>query len=174
MIGWLNDFNDIRKKNKMAKTLLFLFFFLCLTGVYSQATILSSGNSSASNSGSFSYSVGQVFVNSNTSSVGQVSQGVQQTYHVSVLTSNESILDEKSVYAFYPNPTVDYITLKCTSPNTENKQAKLYDANGRLLEVYVLTNEKEDISLLHLEPANYFLQITDGQEAQTTLKITKH
>ena len=147
-----------------------LFSFI----LFAQESPVSAGSSTSSATGSISYSIGQVFAQGISGSSGSVNPGVQQTYQVSVLTSSEKAMGEGTTYSFYPNPTSNFITLETASlPNTLN-WAKLYDKNGRLIQVMELTSSHEELDLSFLPAAEYYMHISDGEETQTILKIIKN
>jgi hypothetical protein len=150
----------------------------CLPGnifmIHAQSTIPAAGGNAAGAGGTVSYSVGQVVFTTNTGTSGSVSQGVQQPYEISVITS---IAEAKEIILFcsvYPNPANDFLTLKIENYDSENLSYRLIDLNGILFENKKINADETSINLSSLVPAIYFLKIFDRQKEIKTFKIIKN
>ena len=96
---------------------LLLLLFCSSFNLYAQNNTVASGGQANGSGGTSSYSVGQINYSSYTGSSGSVTQGVQQPYEISVVTSIKNIaIDLKA--QIYPNPTTDKLIL---SINTQCK-----------------------------------------------------
>ncbi len=60
---------------------------LLISNAFSQESVNISGGNAIGTGGSVSYSVGQVFFNTSESTTGSVTEGIQQPYEISVVTS---------------------------------------------------------------------------------------
>lgn len=160
--------------------LLFMAFrlvlFFCVSGftvVFSQNSIHSSGGNISSFSGNVSYSVGQLFYKSISHSEGYVSEGVQQTYTISEISSVENLRNNWQI-SLYPNPTDNFIFLKYDLSNSDNLKWQLFDIHGRLLTEKAITINPQTIDFSNFSKAVYFLKVTDDNQEFKTFKIIKN
>ena len=107
------------------------FLLLGFGGLHAQESPTATGGEATGTGGTASYSVGQVVYTTNTGTNGSVAQGVQQPYEISTTVGiNETTINlELSVY---PNPTINYLTLKVEK--TEGLTFQLYDLQGKVIE----------------------------------------
>ena len=70
-----------------------VFLFLCSPFLYAQQSTNAGGGDATGTGGSAAYSVGQVAYTSNIGTGGTESQGVQQTYIISTVGSEEPSLN---------------------------------------------------------------------------------
>ncbi|HNQ69270.1 MAG TPA: T9SS type A sorting domain-containing protein [Bacteroidales bacterium] len=162
----------------MTRNLLKSFFVLlisvfCLTGIMAQESINTSGGNATGSGGSASYSVGQVVYTTNTGTNGSVAQGVQQPYEISVVTSVEEAIGINLLVAAYPNPTSDFLQLKVESEQLKDLSFQLYDLNGKLLQSEKITDNLTSIAMNNLEPATYFVKVSQGNKEVKIFKIVK-
>jgi hypothetical protein len=150
-----------------------LLMGLGLTGIYAQQAIPASGGSGTGSGGSVSYTVGQVFVSTNTGTNGSVAEGVQQPFEISVVTAIEEAREITLEFVVYPNPATDFVMLKIGNYEPDNLSFYLYDNGGKLLENTKILGSETYISMHSLSPATYFLKITDKNKALKTFKIIK-
>ncbi len=112
--------------------------------------------------GSVSFTVGQVVYTTVSSQEHTVSQGVQQPYEISVVTSSAEItLTGFEVQAF-PNPATDFLTLSVETEINQHFQSLAYellDVNGRVLEKKNISASHTNIQMKHFAPATYFLKV---------------
>lgn len=115
------------------KNAIFTFSLLLIgmSGLHAQETISTSGGNAAGSGGTVSYTLGQIVYTTNTGTTGSVSQGVQQLYEISEVTS----VDEGKTMnlSAYPNPTTDYLSLTIESEDLKDLSFQLYDMSGNLL-----------------------------------------
>ncbi|WP_290680228.1 T9SS type A sorting domain-containing protein [Kordia sp.] len=137
-----------------------------------QETILSSGSDTTGSGGSSSYSVGQLFYNTNTSATGSVIQGVQQSLEIFTLSNHElTSLNLKAVT--YPNPSTDYVVLSLNDANLTNVSYALYDIQGRLVAQNKVLQASTKIEIQALGFGTYVLQVQQNNKALKTFKIIK-
>lgn len=158
-------------KNKKTKLCVILLLGLGVTTAKAQLAVITSGGNAASSSGSVSYSVGQLVFNTTSGSSGSVSQGVQQPYEISiVLELEEAIGINLNLYA-YPNPTIDFITLKV---DYDEMSYEIFDINGRLLANKKVQGNETNIQVGNFTAATYFLKVFQNNKQVKTFKIIKN
>jgi hypothetical protein len=145
-----------------------------LAPLQAQNTIPATGGNASGIGGSISYTVGQVVYTSNTGTTGSVTQGVQQPYEISVITGLEESKGIDLNCIAYPNPTIDFLTLKVGNCDKENLSYKLFDINGILLQNKKIAGNETTIDLSNLVSATYFLIVTDNNKEIKTFKIIKN
>ncbi len=164
--------------------LAFLLFALYGHGQnISLQSINTSGDRMVGNSGSVSYSVGQVFYSYLENDTHQATEGVQQANSNRIENSNtpeDSGLPDDITQALikasvYPNPTADYVTLTTEGFNFNHtlNSYQLYSYQGKLLSQNIIENQKTQIDLTHLSASIYLLQVFAEQKLLKTFKILK-
>ncbi len=153
-------------------TLLLIGLFLTIN-VHAQQTIPASGGNASGTGGSVSYSVGQIFITTNTGTNGSVAEGVQQPYEISVVTGIGQARDINLKCTAYPNPATDLLTLEVDISDNENLFFHLYDMMGKLLVSKKLIEIRTSITMSNLAPSTYFLKVTDNNKVVKTFKIIK-
>ncbi|KJD34904.1 hypothetical protein PW52_12395 [Tamlana sedimentorum] len=138
-------------------------------------SINASGNDVIVDSGSITYSIGQVFYGSINNSDYQISEGVQQS-NVDTNTANEDIDDISTEIdmLIYPNPTTDFVTLKSTGLNFNNENSlRVFDYQGKLISKQAITQNKTQINLNYLNTGLYIIQVFVNEQLWNTYKILK-
>ena len=160
------------------KTPLIALTAICMfgfgTAIQAQNAIPASGANAAGSGGSVSYTVGQVVYTTSTGTNGNVAQGVQQPYEISVVTGIEEALGISLEIMVYPNPAQDFIILKIKNYEVENLRYQLYDSNARLLLSNKVEGNETSIVMQNLKPSVYFLKVTDNKKVIKTFKIIKN
>ena len=156
----------------MKKLNLTLFFVCVLQLSYSQEIVPSTGGDATGTGGTSSFTVGQVFYTSNTSSTGSVSQGIQQAFEIQTL-SNPGLLTVQLTAVTYPNPTTDYVVLKITDTALENLKYTLFDLNGKTIASKKITTTSTQIIMKNSSIGIYLLKLTKKNQPLKTFKIIK-
>ncbi len=99
-------------RHKRLKLGALLMFGFGLTVLHTQESIPASGGDVSGSGGSASYSIGQVFYSTHTGADGSVSEGVQQPYEISVVTSVVEAEGIDLVVSAFPNPVTDHLILR--------------------------------------------------------------
>jgi hypothetical protein len=159
------------KKLKLSTVLLFV---IGLTGIQAQNTIPATGGNATGAGGTSSYTVGQVVYTTNSGTNGTVAQGVQQPFEISVVTGVEEAQGISLEIMVYPNPTMDFITLKIENHEVLNLRYQLNDIKGSLLLDNIIEGSETSIEMSSLVPATYFLKVTDNKKVVKTFKIIKN
>tara|TARA_R110001592_G_scaffold23435_4_gene91849 strand:- start:383 stop:865 length:483 start_codon:yes stop_codon:yes gene_type:complete len=153
---------------------LLTFYLISLGGIYAQQAILSSGGNASGNGGTSSYSIGQIFYETNNGSKENIVQGVQQPFEISAVLGLEEPLDISYNFLVYPNPTTDFLNL--TISQIENKKFiyQVFDLNGRLLFHKKMENNNSEIRMNQLANAVYLLKIFENKKLIKIFKIIKN
>lgn len=132
---------------------------------WSQSTTATAGGDNATTEGSISFSIGIPVYTYSEGSNGSVTQGVQHTYEIENLSTDEI---GPLLVSIYPNPTSDLITLEYGGKFSY----QLFDSKGSLL------NDGEGENLIKLQmsslPASvYYIVVTDEKKSTNSFKIIK-
>ena len=152
----------------------FITFSYILTGIvsYGQTSVVASGGSVSNNSGSISYSIGQVAYQSVSNSSGSVSQGVQHAFEISTLSLEENKFNF-TLNAF-PNPTTENLNLRVGNYKQEKLAYKLIDLEGKVISEAPLLSEETTIDMKQLPVATYFVEVHNEGKKVQTFKIIKN
>lgn len=151
-------------------TILLLGAFLT---VKAQKGIPATGGDATGSGGSVSYSVGQIVYTTNSSSNGALAQGIQQPYEISVVSGITHTTNIKLECSTYPNPSVDYVTLKIENHPTENVSYQLLDLNGKLVQSSKIVALETTIAMVDFPVSIYFLKVEEAGQELKTFKIIK-
>jgi hypothetical protein len=158
---------------KFLRKSIFLASVLLATQlVCSQEALPVSAGTAAGSGGSGSYTVGQVFYTTHTSTAGSVSQGVQHPFEFQTL-SNPALTTVNLTAVTYPNPTKDFIILKITDSALNNLRYSLFDLNGKAIASSSITESSTQIQLKYLAIGAYVLKVIQKNTALKTFKILK-
>ena len=161
-------------KFRNLKLNLVLFTGLGFTNLQAQQAVPASGSNASGSGGSASYSVGQLVFSYKTGTTGFMTEGIQQPFEVQVITGIDNARDIALSFSAYPNPTINYLTLKANNIDLTDLHYQLYNLNGQLLNEQAVTSKESSISMLNYAPAIYYLKVLDSQEVVKTFKIIKN
>ena len=156
-----------------------IFFTFLLVGItfwgYSQSAIVPIGGDAQSNSGSVSYTVGQIAVQTSENSNGvTVGEGVQQPYEIMTVGVDEypQIVLNAVVY---PNPTDNIAQLQLNGFElpTNGLHAFLYDGNGKLLQNLIVADDLTTFQIGQYATGTYYLELRDGKRVLKTFKVVR-
>jgi len=146
-----------------------------LAGIHAQNAVLSSGGDASGTGGSVAYSVGQAAYTSYSGEVGSISLGVQQSYQVIMVGTDEPDISFSA--SIYPNPVNTSVYLKLEKQNPvigmDNLSFGLYDINGKLLLQKEITADMTSLPMEHLTNAVYILRVIYNNSEIKTFKIFK-
>lgn len=147
------------------------FFIYGLT--HAQEVLVASGGNLSYSGSSVSYSVGQIFQNTNTASNGSAIQGIQFYFPNSTLNIVE--MNTNSNIATYPNPTSSILNLKIQQSQDNNLSYKLFNLLGESLINGKIISKSTLIDIDHLPMATYLLHIySRSNQSIKTFKIIKN
>jgi len=159
----------------MKQKIIILICVIAFVNVQAQQTIPASGGNANGSGGSASYTVGQTVYTTNIETNGNsVAQGVQQPFEISVITEIKEAKGINLIISAYPNPTINYLTLNVENYETVNLQYQIFDINGKLLKTIKVTDNKTQIRMSNLAPANYFVKVLDNKKEIKVFKIIKN
>jgi hypothetical protein len=138
---------------------------------YAQQILSSSGGSEQNSSGSISYTLGEMVVDTKVNGATTITQGFHQTQIIVTAISEPSVTGFSM--AVFPNPTNDFVTLKIEKGEIQNLGFIVFDAQGRFLLKGELTGSEQKVSFEKLNPGAYFIKILNNGVELQTFKIVK-
>ena len=161
----------------MEKRLLLSGLILLFSmGLVAQSVIVPVGGDAQSNSGSVSYTVGQIAVqtaNSDNASIS-VLEGVQQPYEI--LTVGVDYYPQITLNAVvYPNPTENLVQLTINDFEIPvgGLTAILHDGNGKLLQTINVSENHTSLQIGRYATGTYYLELRDGKRLLKTFKVVR-
>ena len=161
----------------MKQRTILIIFLLCMGGVtFAQSAIVPVGGDAQSNSGSVSYTVGQIAVQTSANSDGSVSvaEGVQQPYEIQAVgVDNYPQIALNAVV--YPNPTENLAQLQLNGFEIPvgGLRAILHDGNGKQLQTLTVTDDLTSFQIGHYATGTYYLEVRDGKRVLKTFKVIR-
>lgn len=157
------------------KEIMFMIVLLPLTfTVVAQSAFVPMGGTSVGSAGSVTYSLGQVAVQSASNGDKSVLEGVQQPYEIQTVGIDDypGITLEAVVY---PNPTQNCVLLRISNFKIPEQglAAQLYDANGKMLEIYTVSDILTQFNLSKYPAATYQLLLMDRNRLLKTFKVIR-
>ena len=157
----------------MKNNILLALLLSISVSIHAQESSASSGGEASGTGGSSSYTTGQVFYITNSSSSGSLGQGVQQAFEFQTL-SNLLLYSVQLKAVTYPNPTTDFIILKITDSALKKLDYTLFDLNGKSIASDAIINSSTEIQMKHLSIGAYLLKVSQQNQPLKTFKIIKH
>ena len=161
-------------KMKQIPVLIALFTIIGFS-CFAQSAIVPVGGDAQSNSGSVSYTIGQIAVQTSTNTNGiTVGEGVQQPYEILTVGVDEypQIVLNAVVY---PNPTDNIAQLQLNGFEIPSGgiSANLYEGNGKLLQTLTVTEELTTFHIGQYATGTYYLELRDGKRLLKTFKVIR-
>ncbi len=156
----------------MRSILLFLFIFSFTSNVSAQQSANTSGKNVSQNNTSISYSIGEVYYNTTTTSNSAITQGIQQPYEIYLISGIGNEKDVQLITAF-PNPTSSTIKIVTQDIKVNGLNYKLYDLLGKEILSGDITSNQTEIDLNNLMPAVYFIKVFRYNSTIKYFKIIK-
>ncbi len=156
------------KRRTMCCGLILLFLLAFVPASQGQQLISSGGNFFVTGTGSLSWSIGEVVVETHIKDNTALTQGFHQTYTYGVSAKD---LKTEGDFIVYPNPARDHVNILAPWIQDENYEYTLLDFTGRIISRGKIVNSPERISLSGLNSSIYFLRITEGDKHVKTLRI---
>lgn len=155
-----------------------LFFTLLLMSVafsvMSQSDFVPVGGTATGSAGTVTYTVGQIAVHNASNGDKSVLEGVQQPYEIQTVGVDD-YPDITLDAIVYPNPTQNYVQLRISNFDIPDQglAAQLYDANGKLLEIYTVSDLLTQFDFSKYPAATYQLRVMDGKMVMKTFRVVK-
>lgn len=158
----------------MKQIFIFSLLFLSVVIASAQSDFVPVGGIATGASGSVTYTVGQIAVQGAGNGDKSVLEGVQQPYEIQTVGVDDYpgiTLDA----VVYPNPTRNYVQLRISNFDIPEQglAAQLYDANGKLLEIYTVSDLLTQFDLSNYPTATYQLRVMDGKRVMKTFRVVK-
>jgi hypothetical protein len=144
------------------------------TTLFAQDVITSSGGKATGVNGTINFSVGQLFYAPVSAPSGSLTPGMQQQFTVSLVTDIAELLEKEDMLSVYPNPTLNFITIRVDHSKDIVLDFKLYNLNGSVVMSGHLTEAHTDIVVQHVQPAIYLLKVFNGSVNVKTFRIIKY
>ncbi len=158
----------------MKQIFIFSLLFFAVAVASAQSDFVPVGGIATGASGSVTYTVGQIAVQSANNGDKSVLEGVQQPYEIQTVGVDEypGITLEAMVY---PNPTQHCINLRIANYEflANGLTTQFYDANGRLLQTQTVSESLTSYDLGAYPAATYQLRVLDGKRLLKTFKVVK-
>ena len=136
-----------------------------------QQVISSSGSTLKSSTGSLSFTVGELVIDTKNAGATTITQGFHQT-KLTITAMNVLRQQNFSISAF-PNPTSDFVNLKIEKGEIRDIEFILFDLQGKVLSNRKIESTNTEVSFSGYNSGNYLLKVTQkGKEIQT-FKIIK-
>jgi hypothetical protein len=149
----------------------------CLLGfsetIQAQNSFPATGGIAAGTGGTVCYTIGQVVYTTISGTNGNLIQGVQVNYEISVVTSDNEESEIILEISVYPNPANGFVTLKVENYDTENLSYVLYDMYGIVFQNKKVRGNETQIQLENILPGTYFLKVVDNKMGIKTFRIIK-
>jgi hypothetical protein len=145
---------------------------LCALHVQGQQQVVSSaGNFHSNASGSVSWTLGELAIETLTTANNVLTQGFQQSRLTVTGFGDLPILDYEIVV--FPNPASDHIIIRTDKEQHENLHYQLYDLSGRIILQNKILETETTIPVNHLRSAVYLLRIIEGNRQVRAFKVVK-
>jgi len=153
-------------------TFLILSYLGLSSAIHAQSSLTISGQEAQGLGGTASISIGQPFFQYHTDNKFSLTEGLQQTYIVSSVFTEDAILSPYQIRIF-PNPTQHMIFIETDLPNSVSLEWIMSDMKGATLKSGILANDSREITLNELAAGTYFLQLMDKKYSLKVFKIVK-
>lgn len=134
--------------------------------------IATSGDFYENSSGSLSWTLGEVVIETLSETNFILTQGFQQSkLTVTAINDLQTSGIELSVY---PNPTNSFLLIEVKTDKQRDLLLSLFDLNGKLILQKKITGSKQTVNMQNYKPATYILKVTEGNKEIRTYQIVKH
>jgi hypothetical protein len=156
----------------MKKLLLTSITFIIGTIALGQNAINAVGEDVYNNSGSVSFSIGEVTNENTINTTGSISQGVQHGFEITTLNLKENKLNLS--LSVYPNPTQTQLILHIGNYNQEKLKYNIVSSDGELLSQGSIQSIETIIDLQQIPKAMYFIELQEESTKLQTFRIIKN
>jgi hypothetical protein len=136
-----------------------------------QQVISSSGSVLKNSTGSLSFTVGELVIDTKNAGVTTITQGFHQTKLT--ITAMNVLREQNFSISAFPNPTNDFVNLKIEKGEIRDVEFILFDLQGKVLSNRKIESTNTEVSFSGYNSGNYLLKVIQkGKEIQT-FKIVK-
>lgn len=141
-----------------------LLTFQTFASLNAQALLSAAGYTAIGNSGSISYTVGQLISISNNGSNGSLLHGLQQPFEISILSGLKDNGFEL-MFNVYPNPTTENLILSISEKfNNDNLHYQLYDLKGVIMASNKIQGTQIIVPMNNYLPSTYFIRVMKSED----------
>ena len=152
----------------------FVFTVFGFHPAIAQDAVPTAGGEAINDSGSVSYTLGQIVYTTESVTHASVAQGVQQPYEISVVTGAEEAGGIELRAVAYPNPTRGELTLRVSDTDYSRLSYELYDHTGRLLLSQRLTANEVSVPMTNTASGVYLLKVMSPNKDLKTFRIVRN
>jgi hypothetical protein len=156
----------------MKKNLTIAVFLLIGVTAFCQNSVNTSGGDAMNNSGSISYSIGQVAYQNIANSSGSVNQGIQQVFIITTLGLEETKFNFS--LTTYPNPAQEQLNLRIRNYQQEKLSYTLLDSQGKKIAHGEISSQETILDMQQLQAATYFVEVQHADKKVQSFKIVKN
>lgn len=142
------------------------------TLVLAQISVNTLGGDVYNNTGSVSFSIGQVAIENTINTTGSINQGVQHALEITTLNLEENKLNLS--LSAYPNPTQTQLILHIGNYNQEKLKYNIVSSDGKLLSQGSIQSIETIIDLQQIPKAMYFIEVHEESTKIQTFRIIKN
>lgn len=157
----------------MRITYVCIFVLFITNHLRAQEAILAGGGNSSGGEGSICYSIGQLAYKVQATSEISITEGIQQPYEISVLSSSKNPKETNLNYSFFPNPVSNNLILTIHSSELINLRIELFDLKGRLLQESTVKSNTTHITMAEYVSGTYLLKVYKNNKKMNVYKIIK-
>ena len=142
------------------------------TLVLAQISVNTLGGDVYNNTGSVSFSIGQVAIENTINTTGSINQGVRHALEITTLNLEENKLNLS--LSAYPNPTQTQLILHIGNYNQEKLKYNIVSSDGKLLSQGSIQSIETIIDLQQIPKAMYFIEVHEESTKIQTFRIIKN
>jgi len=160
-------------KTKMFFKFIVVSVFMALIPILANAQqiISSSGSDLKNRTGSLSFTLGELVIDTKNTGATAITQGFHQTKLT--ITAIDVLREQKFSILVFPNPTNRFVNLKIEKGEIRDIEFTLFDLQGRVLSKRKIESTNTEVPFSGYNSGNYLLKvIQNGKEIQT-FKIVK-
>lgn len=158
---------------KIIHFLLYSTFIFCCIKIQAQQNTVATGGDISGAGGNISISIGQIDFSGSSGGGGNLSEGVQQPYIISV-TTGITVTNIQLNFSVYPNPTISNVVLSIDQLDVVGLSYQLFDVRGKIISENKLSGNITTISMENLNASTYFIRVFKNNSELKTFKIIKN
>ena len=151
-----------------------LFLCFCFSSAYAQQAFPTAGSNINGTGGNASFTIGLCNYTTLTGNSGNICQGIQHPIEIYTLTGIEHLTNLKINLNVFPNPTIDFLTLKIEGAIAQKLNYQVLDNQGKVIAQNPLVLNDTQIALWPYAAGTYFIQIIEHTTIIKTFKIIKN
>lgn len=134
-----------------------------------QSGIVVTGQSVQTGAGKISASIGQPIYKHATGTGGNVNEGIQQSFTITVEVQEQDSLQ----FSVYPNPTQDAVFIASLPKGIKTSVEVFSETGQKVLDKTFLTSGKESISIKEFPVGVYVMKVSLDNQHRSTFRIIK-